>query len=72
MAQVVGSKEYERWKKGKRLTMKEVILANCYMCNGQEDSASDCQGKESCPIYAYSPHGRKQGLHLCQDAFSLV
>ena len=64
MPQVIGAKEYESWESGSSLTMKEAILANCYMCNGQEDSASDCQGGRACPLYAYSPHGRKQGKHL--------
>lgn len=57
---IKGQKEYAKFQKGEKLTRKQAMLANCYMCNGLEDSAEDCQGK-SCPIYQYQPYrGIKQ------------
>jgi hypothetical protein len=59
MGQIKGQKEYEKFQKGSTLTRKQAMLANCYMCNGLETSAVDCQGK-SCPIYQYQPYRGKR------------
>lgn len=55
MGQIKGQVQYQKWQKGKRLTRGEAILANCYVCNGLEESNVDCRG-ESCPLYNYHPH----------------
>ncbi len=52
MAVIKGSREYEMFKKGEKLTRKQAMLAHCYMCNGEEESAIDCQGK-NCPMYQF-------------------
>jgi len=57
MSILKGQKEYKKWQNGKKLTRKEVMLANCYVCNGLDDSRSDCKGKRSCPMYQYAPYG---------------
>lgn len=56
---IKGQKEYERFKNGESLTRKQAMLANCYMCNGLEDSSTDCLGK-SCPIYKYRPYQKQR------------
>ena len=59
MGMIKGQAQYGKFLKGGKLTRREAILANCYMCNGLEDSAVDCQGK-SCPLYPFQPYkGRK-------------
>ena len=58
MGQIKGAKEYKIFQEGGHLTRKGAMLANCYMCNGLEESAEDCRGK-SCPIYPYQPYRRK-------------
>lgn len=35
-----GQTEARRWEEGKKLTRKDAILAQCYICNGREDSRS--------------------------------
>ncbi len=59
MGKIKGQTEYEKFQKGERLTRKGAMLANCFMCNGLEESAEDCQGK-SCPIYPFSPYKGKK------------
>ena len=55
MGLLKGQLEYRKWKKGQRLTRKQAILANCYVCNGLEESGIDCGGT-NCPLYQYHPH----------------
>ena len=51
MAKLKGQNEYEKFKENKLLSPKQAILAQCYVCNGEEESGSvDCQGY-SCPLY---------------------
>lgn len=64
MGRITGQKEFEKFKNGETLTMKQVILANCYMCNGFEESAGDCGGFKYCALYRFSPHGRRKKLHF--------
>jgi hypothetical protein len=63
MGQVKGQNEYNKFKKGGRLTLKGAILAQCYSCNGFGASNEDCLGLKSCPLYPYSPHGGRAGLN---------
>lgn len=58
MGKVKGQLQCRKWRKNKsaKLTRKEAILANCYICNGEEESAIDCKGEKSCPLYQYHPH----------------
>jgi hypothetical protein len=56
MGVVIGQTEYRKFKKEKPLTRKEAILAQCYVCNGMEESGEDCI-TYSCPLYEYHPHG---------------
>ena len=59
MGVIRGQKEYLTWKQKGKLTTKKAILANCYVCNGFEESAEDCEGEDSCPLYRFSPSGRR-------------
>lgn len=58
MGKIKGQLEYEKFKKNKPLTRKEAILVQCYICNGEEESAEDCQNV-SCPLYQYQPYKGK-------------
>ena len=53
---------YLKFKKGEKLTREEAIGAQCYECNGYSlEMKDDCLGV-SCPLYGWSPWGRKHGL----------
>ncbi|MDP2735776.1 MAG: hypothetical protein Q8P12_06230 [bacterium] len=54
-----GYKEYQRFKLGERLTHKQAILAQCYVCNGLDEGGEDCRGK-SCPLYQFMPYRRNR------------
>jgi len=34
------------------LKMKEVILTQCFICNGEEEGGADCR-RASCPLYRF-------------------
>jgi len=51
-----GQREFKKWRLGGSLTRKQAILAQCYHCNGEESSSTDCQGIKACPLYQWSPH----------------
>lgn len=56
---IAGAKEYSKFKKGEPISRKEAMLAQCYVCNGMEESRADCKGK-SCPMYFWHPHREKK------------
>ncbi len=56
MGLLKGQIEFKKWKDKKPLTRKEAMLAMCYQCNGEEQSNEYCQGKDSCPMYAFAPY----------------
>ena len=59
---IKGASQYRLFKEGKPLTRKGVLLAQCYICNGEEEGGEDCLGSETCPLYQYfSYRGKKQG-----------
>lgn len=58
-ARVRGSKEYKKFRDGKKITRKEAMLAMCYDCLGGEGMREDCQGT-LCPLYAYFPEKYKK------------
>jgi hypothetical protein len=55
MGMIKGQREWNKWKKGLKLSPKQAILAQCFECNGQEDSRGDCQGHQ-CPLYLFQPY----------------
>ena len=55
---IKGAKQYKDFKKGIDLKPADAIWAQCYVCNGQEDSNVDC-GALDCTLYRFSPYGRK-------------
>jgi len=57
---IKGAREYAKFKAGKNLTRKEAMLAQCYVCNGLEESRADCQGT-SCPLYPFRPKREIKG-----------
>jgi hypothetical protein len=50
-----GQRQYEVFKAGKSLTPKQAILAQCFVCNGENEGGEDCLGV-SCPLYQYMPY----------------
>ena len=56
MSKIIGQKEYEKFKSGLLLSYLEAILAQCFVCNGQESSAADCQAQGTCPLYQFQPY----------------
>jgi hypothetical protein len=58
MAGIKGALQYKMFKEGKSLTRKGAMLAHCYVCNGEEDSATDCMGTD-CPMYQYFHYRNK-------------
>ena len=59
MGKIKGQLEHRKFKEGKSLTRKEAILAQCYVCNGEEASSEDCRGRD-CPLYQYQPYRGKR------------
>jgi hypothetical protein len=47
-----GQRQHEAFKAGKPLTPKQAILAQCFVCNGENEGGEDCLGA-SCPLYQY-------------------
>ena len=61
MSAIKGAKEFEKFKRGEKLTRKQTMKAQCYECNGYEEGSVDCKGI-SCPLYQYRLYpGKKQG-----------
>jgi hypothetical protein len=53
MGKLKGQSEYLKFLDGIPLTMKQTIVAQCFICNGAEEgSGEDCKGN-SCPLYPY-------------------
>ncbi len=55
MGVIKGSKEYKKFQENKPLTRKQAILAQCYLCNGENEGGVDC-GAQNCPLYQYFPN----------------
>jgi len=53
---IKGQREYDKWQRGEKITRTQAVLANCYSCNGLEQSREDCCGDQSCPLYQFSPY----------------
>lgn len=52
-----------KWKRGEFLTRSQAVAANCFNCNGESvEMAHDCLGKDDCPLYVWSPWGKRLGL----------
>jgi len=67
MAGLKGRKEFEKFQRGEKLTWKQVVRAQCYDCNGQEEGAEDCKG-DSCPLYQFFPYkGIKKALNEIRE-----
>ena len=58
MAGIKGALQYKKFKEGESLTRKGTMLAHCYMCNGLDEGAVDCQGTD-CPMYQYFSYRNK-------------
>ena len=60
MGKIKGQVEYDKFKRGEKLTRMEAVRAHCFICNGFEEGNCDCKGK-SCPLYAFHPYRSKLG-----------
>ena len=58
MGMIKGTTEYQKFQRGERLSFKQAICAQCYVCNGEEEGGVDCESENSCPLYAYMPYGK--------------
>ncbi len=56
MGKIIGQKEYEKFRSGQTLSYREAVLAQCFVCNGQESSAADWQDNGACPLYQFQPY----------------
>jgi hypothetical protein len=55
MKNYVGNRLYSEWKKGRKLSPKQAILAHCAECMGfYDDGKQDCLG-HTCPLYNHRP-----------------
>jgi len=55
----VGYKELRAYRRGKKLKLKDSILAKCYDCMcGYVDGEQDCRIKD-CPLYPFMPFRKK-------------
>ena len=62
MAGLKGKREFEKFERGEKLTWKQAVRAQCYICNGEQEGAEDCKGT-SCPLYQFFPYkGVKRAL----------
>lgn len=53
MGKLKGHIFYNRFLEGIKLSPRQTIIAQCYICNGElEGHFEDCRG-ESCPLYPY-------------------
>lgn len=57
--QARGKKEFIAFLEGKRLTLKQSMLAYCYQCMGYYEAGKDCQN-EYCPFIAFAPYAGKK------------
>jgi len=60
MASLKGRRELEKFERGEKLTWKQAIRAQCYVCNGLDEGLEDCQGA-SCPLYTFFPYKGVKG-----------
>lgn len=58
-----GYVEYKKFSEKKKLTRKEAMLAQCFVCNSLGEDADDCHG-EDCPLYPWMPYNpnRRKGV----------
>jgi hypothetical protein len=52
MGAIKGAKEFDKFKKGEKLTRRQSMRAKCYECNGLEESRADCE-VDTCPMFSY-------------------
>ena len=69
MACKKGKKEYGMFLEGKHLTRRQAVLAQCYVCNGEEEGGVDCLGI-SCPLYEYFPYKGKKNRNFMPESGS--
>ena len=59
MSRIKGANEYAKWEKGEKLTLRQALLTQCYVCNGLDEGGKDCKGK-ACPLYPFMPYNRNR------------
>lgn len=71
MSIIKGKLEYEKFLQGEKLTRRQAILCQCYVCNGENEGGEDCQGESNCPLYQYFPYKGKKAsiLRAENDSF---
>ena len=61
MSIIKGRLEQKKLLNGEKLTRRQAIMANCYVCNGEEEGGEDCKSTD-CPFYQYFPYRDKKPL----------
>jgi hypothetical protein len=61
-----GFNQYQKFKNGGSLTPKQAILAQCFVCNGENEGGEDCLGI-SCPLYEYMPYRKGRQKKVRKD-----
>jgi len=64
---IKGHAEYQRFQKGQKLGHKAALLAQCYVCNGENEGGEDCKG-QSCPLYQHMPYNPKRNRVVQTEA----
>ena len=65
MGKIKGAKEFDKFKKGEKLTRKQAMTGKCYECNGQEESKTDCE-VDSCPMFSYRLYPKSEKAHFVE------
>src|SRR3989304_566946 len=67
-----GRKELLNHLNGGRLTIRQMVLANCFDCMGYlGDGKGDCEIPD-CPLYALMPYRKKGGKYRLAPARNLT
>ena len=67
MGKIKGAKEFDKFKRGEKLTRKQAMTGKCFECNGQEESKADCE-VDTCPMFAYRLYPKTEKARFIGDS----
>lgn len=68
MSIIRGQLEHKKFLNGEKLTRKQAIMCQCYICNGENEGGEDCKGESVCPLYQYFPYkGKKSSISEAEN-----
>ena len=62
-----GKVEYDKFLEGKPLSRKEAIIAQCYLCCGEDEGGFDCKPLNGCPLYEYMPYRTEKRVNVSPE-----